>query len=322
MENIISSKRAFITGVNGQDGILLSKLLLAKGYEVAGAGSQTFKSLSLDSNVGYTQIDICQTEKIMKIVNEFRPNEFYNLASISSVSRSFEEPERTWDVNSRAVDALLLRLFQSKLSRNLRFFQACSSEMFGLSTIEPQTENVPFHPVSPYAESKVAAMKSCIAFRGKGFFVSCGIMYNHESIYRPKKFVTRKITSGVAEIKQGCLSKIQIGNIYAERDWGYAGDYVEAMWLMLQSNQPDDFVIATGLTHSVRDILSIAFDEAGLLGRELEFLELNPNLLRSREINRLVGDFSKIRQNLGWFPRKDFETLIREMVAYDISMIN
>lgn len=312
-------KRAFITGVNGQDGILLGQNLLAKGYEVAGVGSQESKSKFLSSEIQYTNLDVCNTDKLIQLIEDFKPREFYNLASISSVAKSFEEPETTWDVNARAVDAILTKLSQSSLRTEIKFFQASSSEMFGLATIEPQNEDVPFHPVSPYAESKVSAMQSCRRFRADGLFVSCGIMYNHESIYRPKKFVTRKITSSVAAIKKGRLSKLHIGNMYAERDWGFAGDYVEAMWMMLQSARPDDYVISTGITHSVKDIVSIAFDEAGLPGREVAYLELDENLLRPREVNRLVGDSSKIRNELGWIAQKSFEQLIREMVRYDLT---
>ena len=312
------SKRALITGVNGQDGILLGQFLLTKGYEVAGVGSQPTRSEFLPKEIHYLPIDIRQTEAILKFVEEFEPNEIYNLASISSVARSFEEPELTWEVNAYSVDALLTPLSKSKLGSKLKFFQASSSEMFGLATIEPQNESVPFHPVSPYAQSKVSAMQSCSHQRNNGLFVACGIMYNHESIYRPKKFVTRKITSGVADIKHGRLSRLQIGNLYAERDWGFAGDYVEAMWLMLQSDQPDDFVISTGITHSVKDIVTISFEEAGLGGHELEYIELDENLLRPREVNRLVGDSSKIRRELGWTAKKSFEELIREMVRFDL----
>ena len=315
------AKRAFITGVNGQDGVLLSQFLLSKDYEVAGIGYQANQSSFLAPEVQYAIADICQTEQVMQIVNEFSPNEIYNLASISSVARSFEEPERTWDVNARALESLLAQLSQSSLCSHVKIFQASSSEMFGLATIEPQNEVVPFHPVSPYAESKVSALQSCRQFREKGIFISSGIMYNHESIYRPKRFVTRKITSSVAAIKFGKLSKLQIGNIFAERDWGYAGDYVEAMWLMLQSDQPNDYVISTGVTHSVKDIVSIAFDEAGLSGREIEYLELDEHLLRPREINRLVGNSSRIERDLGWTARKSLEDVIREMVRYDLSIL-
>ena len=312
------AKRAFITGVNGQDGILLANLLLDKGYEVAGIGSQQQRSGFHSPNLKYAPLDIRDTSNLVGIIGQFMPDELYNLASISSVARSFEEPDLTWEVNSRSVSDLLSKLADTSLGSDLRIFQASSSEMFGLATIEPQNENVPFHPVSPYAQSKVSAMEACREHRNNGLFVSCGIMYNHESIYRPKKFVTRKITSSVAAIKRGKVSKLHIGNIYAERDWGYAGDYIEAMWMMLQSEDPADYVISTGITHSVKDIVSISFDEVGLGGRELEYLELDENLLRPREVNRLVGDSSKIKREIGWTARKPFETLIREMVRHDL----
>ena len=312
------TKRAFITGVNGQDGILLSKFLLGKGYEVAGIGSQKKQSEYHSSELKYSPLDIRDTNHLVRTIEQFMPDELYNLASISSVARSFEEPELTWEVNSRSVNDLLSNLAVSSLSSTLRIFHASSSEMFGLATIEPQNENVPFHPVSPYAQSKVSAMEACREHRNNGIFVSCGIMYNHESIYRPKKFVTRKITSSVAAIKKGKLSKLQIGNMYAERDWGFAGDYVEAMWMMLQSEDPADYVISTGITHSVKDIVSISFDEVGLGGQELDYLELDENLLRPREVNRLVGDSSKIEREIGWTAKKPFETLIREMVRHDL----
>lgn len=314
------AKRAFITGVNGQDGILLANFLLDKGYEVAGIGSQQQRSVIHSQNLKYSPLDIRDTGNLVGIIEQYMPDELYNLASISSVARSFEEPELTWEVNSRSVSDLLSKLADTSLGTDLRIFQASSSEMFGLATIEPQNENVPFHPVSPYAQSKVSAMEACRAHRNNGLFVSCGIMYNHESIYRPKTFVTRKITSSVAAIKRGKVSKLHIGNMYAERDWGYAGDYIEAMWMMLQSGVPADYVISTGITHSVKDIVSISFDEVGLGGRELEYLELDENLLRPREVNRLVGDSSKIKREIGWAARKPFETLIREMVRHDLSI--
>ena len=313
-------RRALITGINGQDGILLSDHLSKNGYEILGIGTQESKSSYLDPSVRYQKIDIRDIATFTSLVDAFTPDSIYNLASISSVARSFENPELTWEVNGYAVANILESLFGKAHHPNLKFFQASSSEMFGLAAVEPQDEEVVFHPVSPYAESKVFALESCRKYRKQSYFVASGIMYNHESIYRPKTFVTRKITSGVAAIKKGEQSTLQIGNMYAERDWGYAGDYVEAMALILHANEPDDFVISTGITHSVKDIVTIAFDEAGLGGRELEFLELDEGLLRPKEVNRLVGNSTKAYEKLGWKSQKTFEQLIREMVRYDLSV--
>ena len=204
--------------------------------------------------------------------------------------------------------------------KDLRFFQASSSEMFGIASSEPQDERTQFQPISPYAKAKYEAHKVAVEFRDKGFFLSCGILYNHESILRPVTFVTRKITSTVAAIKLGRLSKLPIGNIEVERDWGFAGDYVSAMFKIVNHNIPDDFVISSGVIHSVRDILEIAFDEAGIDGME-SFLEIDQSLIRPKEVNRLLGNSTKAKTSLGWEPKKTFEEMIREMVRHDISLI-
>lgn len=312
------TRKALITGVNGQDGILLSALLVRKGYEVIGLGRQKKPSPSIDAKVRYFQIDICETKKLAEILHLFRPEEIYNLASITSVAQSFDKPELTWKVNSEAVQNLLELISESPMINQIKLYQASSSEMFGLANIEPQDEEVPFHPISPYAQSKVSALNFCRESRSRGIFVASGIMYNHESIYRPHTFVTRKITSSVAAIRNGNIKTFKIGNIFAERDWGYAGDFVEAMWLMLQADKPEDFVISTGVVHSVKEIVALAFAEVGLAGREHEYVEIDENLLRPREVGRLVGNSERIRESLGWEAKKTFEELIREMVRYDL----
>lgn len=312
------TKRAYITGINGQDGIFLSKLLVGKGYEVAGCGSQYQPSTHLPVNVKYNQLDITRTFPLLDSVKSFNPTEIYNLASVSSVAHSFQKPVITRNVNFEAVINFLEKLEECGLLQQVKFFQASSSEMFGLAKVEPQDETVTFNPLSPYAHSKVDALEVCRRYRSQGVFISSGIMFNHESIYRPPNFVTRKITQGVAAIKQGKVKSLKIGNIHAERDWGYAGDFVEAMWAMLQVPVPDDFVVATGLSHSVKQLVSIAFDEVGLYGKEFEYIELDPELLRPSEVNRLVGNPSKARRILGWESKKSFENLIREMVRYDL----
>jgi GDPmannose 4,6-dehydratase len=310
--------KALITGINGQDGIFLSRLLIAKNYQVVGLANQKSPSSHLDMRIKYYFVDIRDTFAISEICKVEKPDEVYNLAGISSVARSFDDPKGATETNFQAVYDLFEVLSKSNQLKTLRFFQASSSEMFGVAVQEPQDEDTPLNPVSPYAIAKFKAHRSARNFRDKGFFVSCGILYNHESIYRPKTFVTRKITSGVASIKSGNQSKLLMGNVDAERDWGFAGDYVEAMYLSLQHSEPDDFVIASGRTHSVRELLKIAFDEAGMSGGEQEFVEIDQNLLRPKEVNRLIGNYSKASNLLSWKPKVSFEEMIREMVRFDL----
>lgn len=314
--------RAYITGINGQDGILLSKLLLSKGYEIGGCGSQPQRSRFLPDPVQYWPIDITDTKRLTVSIRSFSPQELYNFASYSSVAQSFVNPALTRKVNFEAINNLLYSLQNSGELGKIRIFQASSSEMFGLAKIEPQSELVEFNPLSPYAESKVDALRVCRAFRDSGFFVSSGIMFNHESIYRPNSFITRKVSQSVAAIRRGKINSFKIGNIYAERDWGFAGDFVEAIWRTLKHTNPDDYVIATGVSNSVKDLLRIAFDEVGLGGKEFEYLELDVGLLRPSEVNRLVGNASKAKRVLGWQSEKDFETLIREMVQHDLQLLS
>ena len=311
-------RHALITGVNGQDGILLSRLLVKAGYQVIGIGSQSLRSSHLPEEINYISCDIRDTETLLSICDDFPLDEFYNLASISSVAESFRNPDLTNEVNNLSVARILSGLFENQRHEFLKFFQASSSEMFGIAVSEPQNENSPFRPVSPYATSKSLALEECRKFRQRGFFISSNIMYNHESIYRPETFVTRKVTKTIAEISKGKSEKLQVGNIDAERDWGFAGDFVRAAYLSMQATRAEDYIVATGVTHSVRDLIRFALDEVGLSGRELEIIEINETLLRPREINRLVGDASKAQQSLGWKPSKTFEEMIREMVAYDL----
>ena len=310
--------RALITGINGQDGIFLSRLLSEKGFQIIGVGSQLLPSPLLPKEVNYLRCDIRETRSLIDICFEFSPNEFYNLASISSVAESFKNPNLANEVNNLSVRRLLSSLYIEHRFNSLKFFQASSSEMFGIAVSEPQNENTQFNPVSPYAFSKLLALEECRKFRQEGFFVVSNIMYNHESIYRPEMFVTRKVTKMIAEIKKGKREKLRVGNIDAERDWGFAGDFVNAAFLAMQAKSPEDYIVATGVTHSVRDLIGIALDEVGLAGKESEIVEIDEALLRPREINRLVGDSFKIRSSLGWNPSKNFEEMIREMVAYDL----
>lgn len=310
-------KIALITGINGQDGIFLSDLLLRHNYRVIGIGTSTKKTHHLSESVSYIQCDIRDTEKVTRICSEYQIVELYNLAGLSSVARSFLEPDLTYEINTRAILDILSSILASSKLRNIRCFQSSSSEMFGLSNSESQDERTPLNPVSPYARSKAETHVACKQLRDDGLFVTTGILFNHESYLRPLSFVTRKITHAVSEIALGNLDRLTVGNLDVERDWGFAGDFVRAVWLMMQSNEPEEFVVATGEVNSVRRLIQIAFDEAGLAGRESEFLDIDPGLFRPKEVLRLQGDPTKIRFALGWKPSISFEEMIREMVRYD-----
>ena len=310
--------RAIITGVNGQDGIFLSRLLINNGYNVVGVGSQLVRSPHLPPQIEYSQCDIRDTKALFDICQSFVPAEFYNLAGVSSVAESFKRPKLTEEVNYLSVSQILNELYSTSKFASLKFFQASSSEMFGIAVSEPQNEDTPLKPVSPYAISKAMALDECRNYRKAGFFVASNIMYNHESVYRPETFVTRKVTKTIAQIKNGKAHRLKVGNIDAERDWGFAGDFANAAFLSMRTTMASDFVVATGVTHSVRDLIRFALDEVHLSGREKEIIEIDESLFRPREINRLVGDSSKARFELGWQPSKTFEDVIREMVSYDL----
>jgi GDPmannose 4,6-dehydratase len=314
-------KKALITGITGQDGSYLAELLLEKGYEVHGLvrRSSSFNTWRIDhvrSRLALHYGDLVDQNSLVRTLETIEPDEIYNLGAQSHVKVSFEMPEYTADVTALGV----LRLLDAvrELGAHTRVYQAGSSEMFGLVQETPQSERTPFHPRSPYAVAKAYGHWTAVNYReGYGMHVSNGILFNHESPRRGENFVTRKITMGLAAIRQGRARELRLGNLDARRDWGYARDYVEAMWLMLQQELPDDYVVATGETHSVREFLEEAFAYAGLDWRE--FVTVDPKYFRPAEVDVLLGDASKARRVLGWSPRVTFKGLVRLMVDADLS---
>lgn len=325
--------RALITGITGQDGSYLAELLLAKGYEVHGVirRSSTFNTdridhLYTDPHDKDTKLflhygDLCDSNSIMRVLEKSQPDEVYNLAAQSHVKVSFTEPVTTIDVVALGAMRLLesIRHFSEKSGHLPKFYQASSSEMFGKVQEVPQTETTPFHPRSPYACAKVYAFWQTVNYReAYGFFACNGILFNHESPRRGETFVTRKITRAAARIKLGLQKKLYMGNLDAQRDWGYAGDYVEAMWLMLQVDRPDDYVIATGETHSVREFIQLAFSYFDLDWQE--YVEVDPKYLRPAEVDVLIGDPTKARTVLKWEPKVCFNELVNMMCKSDYEL--
>lgn len=319
-------KKALITGLTGQDGSYLAEFLLAQGYEVHGLKrrSSSLNTERIDhiykdphqAGVPFTlhYADLTDASSLAMVLSKICPHEIYNLGAQSHVKVSFEIPEYTADTVALGTLRLLEAIHQ--LGLPIRFYQASSSEMFG-STPPPQSENSVFHPRSPYACAKVFAHQLAVNYRESyGIHASCGILFNHESPRRGETFVTRKITQAVARIKLGFQDKLYLGNLEARRDWGYAGDYVRAMWLMLQQDTPDDYVIGTGEIHSVREFVEIAFDYADLDWRR--HVEIDPRYYRPAEVDALQADCSKARRVLGWEPTVTFEELARIMVIADI----
>jgi GDPmannose 4,6-dehydratase len=320
-------KRALITGVTGQDGSYLAELLLAKGYEVCGLvrRSSSFNTERLDRIYQDPHVadyrlrlvygDLDDASSLNRAIRTVKPDEIYNLGAQSHVRVSFDVPEYTASTVALGTLRLLEAIRESGLDKSVRFYQASSSEMFG-GAAPPQNEATAFEPRSPYACAKVFAHQLCQNYReAYGMFISCGILFNHESPRRGIPFVTRKITRAAARIKHGLDKKLYLGNLDAKRDWGFAGDYVEAMWLMLQQEKPDDFVVATGESHSVREALDVAFGALGLEWKK--FVEIDPRYFRPTEVDHLHGDASKARQALGWKPKVGFKELIEMMVKAD-----
>jgi GDPmannose 4,6-dehydratase len=318
-------KRALVTGITGQDGSYLAELLLAKGYEVHGVirRSSSFNTERLDGiyqdphaaeyklRLHYGDLD--DGAALASLVKQVQPTELYNLAAQSHVRVSFDIPEST--VSSIALGTLRLLEAVRELGNGCRFYQASSSEMFG-SAPPPQSETTAFQPRSPYACAKVFAHQLCQNYRDAyGMHISCGILFNHESERRGIPFVTRKVTRAAARIKHGLDKKLYLGNLDAKRDWGYAADYVEAMWLMLQQDHGDDYVIATGESHSIRELLDVAFGTLGLDWKP--YVEIDPRYFRPTEVDHLHGDASKAREKLGWKPRVLFKELVERMVRAD-----
>jgi GDPmannose 4,6-dehydratase len=317
----VAAKRAFITGITGQDGSYLAELLLEKGYDVHGLvrRSSSFNTWRIDhirDRIALHYGDLVDQYSLVRTLQKLRPDEVYNLAAQSHVKVSFEMPEYTADVTAVGVLRLLDAVREAGLET--RVYQAGSSEMFGLVQETPQTEKTPFHPRSPYGCAKVFGHWVAVNYReGYGMHVSNGILFNHESPRRGENFVTRKITLGLAAIKRGDMKELRLGNLDAKRDWGFARDYVEAMWLMLQQPKPDDYVIATGETHSVREFLEEAFSYVGLQWQD--YVKVDEKYFRPAEVDLLLGEPSKAKRVLGWRPRVTFKELVRLMVDADMA---
>ena len=317
------SKRAIITGITGQDGSYLAELLLSNGYEVFGVVRRSsspnyWRIQHLLDRVTLRPADLLDQLSIIRLIDEVRPSEIYNLAAMSFVPASWDQPLLTGEYNAQGVTRMLEAIRQ--VDTKIRMYQASSSEMFGKVREVPQTELTPFYPRSPYGVTKAFAHYITVNYRESyDLFAVSGMLFNHESPRRGLEFVTRKVTDGVARIKAGLASTLRLGNLDAHRDWGFAGDYVMAMWLMMQQERADDYVIATGVSHSVRDLVEVAFAHAGLDWRK--HVQVDPALIRPAEVEHLIGDSSKARAQLGWEPAVDFAVLIKMMVDADLDRV-
>jgi len=317
-------KTALITGVTGQDGSYLAELLLQKGYRVVGMTRRTSTDVHerishIVDDIEFVSGDLLDQSSITTIVAAVKPDEVYNLAAQSFVPASWTQPVLTGEFTALGVTRMLEAV--RALDKDVRFYQASSSEMFGKVQEVPQTETTAFYPRSPYGVAKVYGHWITVNYRESyNLFACSGILFNHESSRRGKEFVTRKISDGVARIKLGLAKELRLGNLDAQRDWGFAGDYVRAMWLMLQANAPDDYVIATGRTHSVRDFCRVAFDVAEM-GSFEPYVKLDPRFVRPAEVDMLIGDGSKAAAKLGWKPEVTFEQLVQMMVEADIERL-
>ncbi|MBX9582099.1 MAG: GDP-mannose 4,6-dehydratase [Gemmataceae bacterium] len=317
-------KRALITGVTGQDGSYLAELLLEQGYEVHGvvrrASTETFERINhLSGKIQLHQADLLDQLSIIDVMKATRPDEVYNLAAQSFVPTSWKQPVLTGEFTAIGVTRVLeaIRLLGPDA---IRFYQASSSEMFGKVVQVPQTEDTPFYPRSPYGVAKVYGHWITVNYRESyGMFCCSGILFNHESERRGREFVTRKVTDGVARIKLGLAKELRLGNLDAKRDWGFAGDYVRAMWLMLQQDRADDYVVATGQTHTVRRLVELAFRAAGLDWQK--YVVTDPALVRPAEVDLLIGDPAKAKAKLGWQPEVSFEQLVERMVRADLARL-
>jgi len=317
--------RALITGITGQDGRHLAEFLNSKGYEVFGLvkGQNNPKAESIRDEFPFVQLvpgDLADFSSLVSALEMAQPDEVYNLGAISFVAMSFNQAELTGNITGLGVLRMLeaIRLVGGARKNPIRFYQASSSEMFGKVRETPQTEMTPFHPRSPYGVAKVFAHDITVNYRESYDMFACsGILFNHEGPRRGLEFVTRKITNSVARIKLGLQSELVLGNLEAKRDWGFAGDYVEAMWMMLQQPTPDDFVIATGKAHSIEQLLEVAFSAADL-GDWRKFVRQDQRFFRPAEVDLLIGDATKAKTKLGWQPKVGFETLIQMMVTNDL----
>jgi len=317
------SKRAVITGITGQDGSYLAELLLDKGYEVVGitrrlSAPNHWRIAHLQDRIELRPADLLDQLSLIRVVEDVRPHEFYNLAAMSFVPASWDQPMLTGEYNAQGVTRVMEAIRQ--VDTSIKVYQASSSEMFGKVRETPQTELTPFYPRSPYGVSKVFAHYITVNYRESyDLFAASGILFNHESPRRGLEFVTRKVTNGVARIKLGLADSLSLGNLDAHRDWGFAGDYVRAMWAMLQRDTPEDYVIATGLSHSVRDLVEAAFTHVGLDWQD--YVRTSSALLRPAEVEHLIGDSSKARSDFGWKPSIDFSSLVQMLVDEDLERV-
>ena len=314
------TKCALITGITGQDGSYLAELLLSKGYRVVGSVRRSstpnfWRLEAIRDRIELRPADLLDQFSLIRLIEEVRPHELYNLAAMSFVPASWDQPMLTGEFNAQGVTRLLDAV--RRVDPSIRIYQASSSEMFGKVREVPQTELTPFYPRSPYGVSKVFGHYITINYRESyGLFACSGILFNHESPRRGLEFVTRKVTDAVARIKVGLADSVSLGNLDAARDWGFAGDYVRAMWLMLQQDEPEDYIVATGVAHTVRDLVTLAFDHAGLDWQR--YVRTDPALLRPAEVDHLIGDSTRARSRLGWRPDVDFAGLVRMMVDADL----
>jgi GDPmannose 4,6-dehydratase len=316
----MSKKRALITGITGQDGSYLAELLLDQGYEVFGlarrlSAENYWRVDHLRDRITLIPGDLLDQLSLIRVIERVQPGEVYNLAAMSFVPASWEQPMLTGEFNSQGVTRVLeaIRVVNPKI----RFYQASSSEMFGRVREVPQVETTPFYPRSPYGVSKVFGHYITVNYRESyNLFAVSGILFNHESPRRGLEFVTRKVTDGVARIKAGKANELRLGNLDAHRDWGFAGDYVRAMWMMLQQDEPDDYVVATGESHSVKELVEIAFGHAGLDWKK--YVKEDPALIRPAEVDHLIGNPSKAKEKFGWTPSVDFPGLVKMMVDADM----
>src|SRR5437867_1060278 len=317
------SKRAIITGITGQDGSYLAELLLSKGYDVVGVVRRSsspnyWRIQNVLDRIRLRPADLLDQLSLIRLVDEEQPDELYNLAAMSFVPASWDQPMLTGEFNAQGVTRVLEAIRQ--VNPKIRLYQASSSEMFGKVREVPQTELTPFYPRSPYGVSKVFAHYITVNYRESyNLYAVSGMLFNHESPRRGLEFVTRKVTDAVARIKLGLADTLSLGNLDAHRDWGFSGDYVQAMWLMLQQDRPDDYVIATGVSHSVRELVEIAFGHVGLDWRR--HVRVDPALMRPAEVDHLLGDASRARAELGWAPKVDFKQLIEMMVDADLQRL-
>ncbi len=316
-------KKALITGITGQDGSYLAEFLLEKGYKVAGmvrrSSTESFERIDhIKYRIELKQADLLDQLSIIDAIKEFEPDEIYNLAAQSFVPTSWTQPILTGEFTALGVTRMLEAI--RHINKNIKFYQASSSEMFGKVQQIPQSEKTPFYPRSPYGVAKVYGHWITVNYRESyNIFACSGILFNHESPRRGREFVTRKVTEGAAKIKLGLAKELRLGNLDAKRDWGYAKDYIRAMWLMLQQKEPSDYVIATGKEHSVEELVNIAFGHLGLKWKD--YVVIDPALLRPAEVDHLVGDCSKAKKELGWEPHVSFNELIEMMVEADMERL-